>query len=78
MKTQSTKIGKGYYQSGYGRGFKKNPIVRLINGKAYVKDATQTPFQTDLEGYVMVNALKTGDQTFFAAVSRIKEHNLYN
>jgi hypothetical protein len=72
------KIGQGYYQSGYGRGFKKNPIVRLINGKAYVKDATQTPFQTDLEGYVMVNAFKTGDQTFFAAVSLIKEHNLHN
>ncbi len=77
MKTiQSTKIGKGYYQSGYGRGFKKNPIVRLINGKAYVKDATQFPFQTDIEGYVMVNALKTGDQTFFAAVGLISEHQI--
>jgi hypothetical protein len=75
---QIKKIGQGYYQSGYGRGFKKNPIVRLINGKAYVKDSTQTPFQTDLEGYVMVNAFKTGDQIFFAAVSLIKEHNLHN
>lgn len=74
----TTKIGKGYWQSGYGRGFKKNPIVRLINGKAYVKDATQTPFQTDLEGYVMVNALKNGDRTFFAAVSLITDHKLYN
>ena len=74
---KQVKIGQGYYQSGYGRGFKKNPIVRLINGKAYVKDATQTPFQTDLEGYVMVNSFKTDEQTFFAAVSLIKEHNLY-
>jgi hypothetical protein len=79
MKTiQSPKIGTGYYQSGYGRGFKKNPIVRLINGKAYVKDATQSPFQTDLEGYVMVNVFKTGDQPFFAAVSLISEHQEYN
>ena len=75
---KQVKIGQGYYQSGYGRGFKKNPIVRLINGKAYVKDSTQTPFQTDMEGYVMVNAFKTGEQTFFAAVGLIKEHNLYN
>ena len=76
--TNATKIGQGYYQSGYGRGFKKNPIVRLINGKAYVKDATQTPFQTDLEGYVMVNPLKTGEQIFFAAVSLISEHQEYS
>jgi hypothetical protein len=76
--TNTTKIGQGYYQSGYGRGFKKNPIVRLINGKAYVKDSTQTPFQTDMEGYVMVNALKTGDQTFFAAVGLISQHEQYN
>lgn len=75
--TTTTKIGQGYYQSGYGRGFKKNPIVRLINGKAYVKDATQTPFQTDLEGYVMVNALKTGEKIFFAAVGLISEHQEY-
>jgi hypothetical protein len=75
---KTTKIGQGYYQSGYGRGFKKNPIVRLINGKAYVKDATQTPFQTDLEGYVMVNGFKTGDQIFFAAVGLITEHQEYN
>ena len=75
---KQVKIGQGYYQSGYGRGFKKNPIVKLINNKAYVKDATQTPFQTDMEGYVMVNALKTGDQTFFAAVSLISEHQEFN
>ncbi len=74
----ATKIGQGYYQSGYGRGFKKNPIVRLINGKAYVKDATQTPFQTDLEGYVMVNAFKTGEHIFFGEVGRISEHQEYN
>jgi hypothetical protein len=76
--TTTTKIGQGYYQSGYGRGFKKNPIVRLINGKAYVKDATQTPFQTDLEGYVMVNAFKTGEHIFFASVGLISEHQEHN
>ena len=51
------KIGKGYYQSGYGKGFKKNPIIRLINGKAYAKDSTAFPFQTDLDGYVMEKEL---------------------
>ena len=75
---KNTKIGKGYYQKGYGKGFKKNPIIRIINGKAYAKDASALPFQTDIEGYVMVNAFKTGEQISFGEVGLISEHNLYN
>ena len=66
------KIGKGYYQSGYGRGFKKNPIIRLINGKAYAKDSTGGGFQTDIEGHVMVNQDKTYKS--FYQVGLIWEH----
>ena len=76
MKT-FTKIGQGYYQSGYGRGFKKNPIVRLINGKAYVKDSKTIPFQTDIEGYVMVNVSTSNGEPFFYEVGLINQHNLY-
>ena len=65
MKLETTKIGKGFYQSGYGRGFKKTAIIRLINGKAYSKCSTVIPFQTDLEGYIMVNAFKTGNEISF-------------
>lgn len=55
-----TKIGQGYFQSGYGRGFKKAPIIWLINGKAYAKDTEgsttdYTPLTGELEGYVRVN-----------------------
>jgi hypothetical protein len=71
------KIGKGYYQSGYVKGFKKNPIIRLINGKAYAKDSTAFPFQTDLDGYVMVNTLKVGEHTFFAEQGLISKHEKF-
>lgn len=71
-------IGKGYFQNGYGRGFKKNPLVRLINNKAYVKDSQALPFQTDLDGYVMVNFVKSGDKEIFYEVGLITEHNKYN
>ena len=73
------KIGQGYHQAGYGRGFKKNPIVWLINGKAYAKDANGLPNETDLEGYVMVNAIKslvTGDIIFFEQ-GLISKHTPY-
>jgi hypothetical protein len=77
MKT--IKIGQGYWQSGYGKGFKKNPIIRLINGKAYVKDSRAIPFETDLDGYVMVNAFKTGDgRISFGEVGLISKHEKYN
>ena len=71
---KKTKIGKGYYQSGYGRGYKANVCVWEINGKAYIKDATQTPYQTDLIGHVMVNAFKLGEKTYYASVGLISEH----
>ena len=67
MKT-ITKIGQGYYQSGYGKGFKKNPIIRLINGKAYAKDSKALPFQTDMEGYVMLNVSYANGTPFFYEV----------
>lgn len=72
------KIGRGYWQSGYGRGFKKKPIVRLINGKAYVKDAQALPFQTDMDGYAMVNSFIFDDREYFACVGLISEHVKYN
>ncbi len=74
----NTTLGKGFYQSGYGRGFKKTPIIRLINGKAYAKCSTVIPFQTDLEGYVMVNAFKNGNNISFAECGLIFQHLQYN
>jgi hypothetical protein len=72
---KKTKIGQGYWQSGYGRGFKKTPIVWLINGKAYAKDAKATPFQTDLEGYVMLNAINMfGTSISFYEIGLISKH----
>ena len=76
-KLTKVKVGQGYWQSGYGRGFKKNPIVWLINGKCYVKDSNATPFETDLEGYIMVNKLVGGSNTSFSAVGIITEHKQY-
>ena len=52
---EKVKIGQGYWQDGYGRGFKKLPTVWNINGKAYVKDSKNTPYNTDLKGYIMCN-----------------------
>jgi len=31
-----TKIGKGYYQSGYGKGFDKKPVIRLNIGASRI------------------------------------------
>lgn len=54
------KIGQGYYQKGYGRGFKKNPNIYLIDGYLYARDkvgASQqyTPTTGELIEYVRVN-----------------------
>jgi len=53
------KIGKGYFQAGYGRGFKSSPVIWLINGKAYAKDSANAdglyPLSGELCGYVRVN-----------------------
>jgi hypothetical protein len=35
---EKVKIGKGYFQSGYGRGFNKYATIWLINGKAYARE----------------------------------------
>jgi hypothetical protein len=77
MKIQTLKIGKGFYQSGYGKGFKKEPIIRLINGKAYAKCSTVTPFETDMKGYIMVNAFLTGNQVSFGECGIIIKHQKY-
>lgn len=77
MQNQVTKIGKGFYQSGYGKGFKKEPIIRLINGKAYAKCSTVTPFETDLEGYIMVNAFVSGNDICFGECGLIFQHQEY-
>jgi len=71
---KKTKIGKGYYQNGYGRGFKPNVCVWEINGKAYVKDSVNKPYETDLVGYVMVNPLRHSSKITFAEIGLIKEH----
>lgn len=75
---QKQKIGQGYYQAGYGRGFKKSPVVWLINGKAYVKDSKASPYETDLEGYVMVNNFPVSDGgEAFSEVGLISNHMKY-
>ena len=77
MQNQVTKIGKGFYQRAYGRGFKREPIIRLINGKAYAKCSTILTFQTDLEGYIMVNAFVSGNDICFGECGIISEHQQY-
>ena len=74
---KSNIIGQGYYQKGYGRGFKKLPKIRLINGKLYAKDAAASPFQTDLQGYVMINSIKNWDKESFYEVGLISDHLKY-
>lgn len=69
---EKQKIGRGYYQAGYCRGFKKSPTVWRINGKAYVKGGN--PFQTDLKGYTMVNDMEVGGIVSFYEVGLISEH----
>ena len=80
------KIAQGYNQSGYGRGFKRSPIVYLINNKLYAKDkagseSSYSPLQGDLEGYVMVNKLdkltENGSDYYFQ-VSLESEHKDYS
>lgn len=72
------KIGKGYHQTGYGRGFKSGPIVWLINGKAYVKDANSIPYETDLPGYTMCNPMISGGEVKFAGIGLISNHAPYD
>lgn len=69
------KIGTGFYQSGYGRG-KLNASIYLIDGFAYARSryAWKTDFQQttgELEGYVRVNAIKSGPDIVFAACNAV-------
>lgn len=73
---KKTKIGQGYWQSGYGKGFKKAPIIYLINGKAYARDKYNydCSFQkSEFINMVMVNKLVSGDDITFYQVS-LNEH----
>ena len=74
QETKKEKIGRGYFRSGYGRGFKQSPVVWAINGKAYVKDANSYPFQTDLPGYTMVNESEYRGEKRYHQVDLIREH----
>ena len=70
MNRPRVKIGTEFYQSGYGRGVKKASVY-LIDGFAYARSryAWNTDFQPlkgELEGYVRVNAIKSGDSIVFA------------
>lgn len=65
-----TKIGNGFYQSGYGRGFLKASIY-LIDGFAYARSAyawktDYNQLDGDLKYYVRVNAMKSGNNIIFA------------
>lgn len=76
---EKQKIGKGYYQTGYGRGFKKSPTVWLIKGKAYVRDANSIPYETDIPGYTMCNAMVCGNgEVKFAGIGLISNHAAYD
>lgn len=68
------KISNGYWQAGYGRGFAKQPTIWLIGGKAYAKHAGRTPFQTDIDGYIMCNAQTLNGVVSFYEVGLISEH----
>jgi hypothetical protein len=77
-----TKIGKGYFQAGYGRGLKKTATIYLINGKLYAKDLKnwKTDFDQldgDLIGYVRVNSMIIQNQMFFNQVSLPNKHRDY-
>lgn len=74
------KIGVGYWQSGYGKGFHKTAIIYLINGKAYAKDkrGAEVTYETDLTGYVMVNKAKSLDGGItFSQIGRIEQHKKF-
>lgn len=72
------KIGQGYYPSGRA-AFNKRPIVWNIGGKAFVKDASNTPFETSLDGYTMVNQMSTPRGIKYCSVGLKTEHkDLWN
>ena len=57
-----TKISKGYYQRGHGKGYIAAPIVYLINGEYYAKhkagwNVARQPLNGELSGYVKVHPI---------------------
>jgi len=77
------KIGKGYLQSGYGRGFNKGSTIWLINGKAYAREirrwrTSEFPLTGELEGYIRVNKLFGGSisETFVETNSDENHHKI--
>lgn len=77
---KKVKIGKGYYQSGYGRGWKSAPVVWRINNYLYAKDAKNwdtdhQPLEGELKGYVRVNTLPPYEGKFYQCGPR--EHIPY-
>ena len=68
------KIGQGFFQKGYGRGYNKKANIYLIDGLAYAKSKHnwKTDFyklQWELEGYVRINISKTDGTIYFHQVS---------
>ena len=75
-----TKIDKGYWQDGYARGYRKNVVIWLINGKLYAKDAYHTPYSTDLPGYIMINKINKispNGSDYYYAIGLISQHQKY-
>lgn len=74
MAKESNIVGYGYYQRGYGRGFKKGPAIRLIDGKLYAKDSKASdyiPLTGALEGYTRINAFIGGSGLAFAQTTEL-------
>lgn len=77
---ERSRIGKGYSQNGYGKGFISSPVVWLINGKAYAKHAKGAalrfePLEGELAEYVPVNAVRgPDDECRFYETSYPYEH----
>ena len=59
------KVGKGFWQSGYGRKSNNQALIYLINNKYYAKSKrnADTAYDGDLldKGYVCVNADSIGE-----------------
>ncbi len=71
---QRERIGQGYYQQGYGRGYKRKPIVYLIDGYAYARDSKAAsecfePLTGLLKGYVEVNYVN-GEGLFYQCYNK--------
>lgn len=81
---EKKRIGKGYQQKGYGRGFNKNAVIWLIDGKAYARDLrgwklSMFALTDELEGYVRVNKFGEGTEfEDFIETNSNENHKLFN